>query len=106
MPAVTASYHWPAARAGAWAPSRPARPATRSSCPAGAGTSTPAGGISVLPDYRPVPTAAEELYDWWELLDDQRWAKADVAHASSLLRHVFENRGEARHWGAGYGSRS
>jgi hypothetical protein len=46
-----------------------------------------------------VPTAAEELDDWWELLDDQRWAQADVAHASSLLRRVFENRGEAREWG-------
>jgi glycosyltransferase involved in cell wall biosynthesis len=56
-------------------------------------------GYPYCAGYRLVPTAAEELDDWWELLDDQRWAKADVAHASSLLRHVFENRGEARHWG-------
>jgi glycosyltransferase involved in cell wall biosynthesis len=56
-------------------------------------------GYPYCAGYRLVPTAAEELDDWWERLDDQRWAKADVTHASYLLRRIFEHRGEAREWG-------
>jgi hypothetical protein len=56
-------------------------------------------GYPYCADYQLVPTAAEELDDWWEPLEDQRWAKADVAHASSLLRRVFDHRGEAAEWG-------
>jgi glycosyltransferase involved in cell wall biosynthesis len=55
-------------------------------------------GYPYCADYRLVPTAAEELDDWWELLPDQRWARADVAHASSLLRRIFDHREEAARW--------
>jgi glycosyltransferase involved in cell wall biosynthesis len=46
-----------------------------------------------------VPTTAEPLDAWWVPHPGERWAKADVDHAASLLRQVFERRDEAGAWG-------
>ncbi len=50
-------------------------------------------------DYELVPTTSEEADDWWHPHAGEQWAKADTEHAAELLRHVFENREEARAWG-------
>jgi glycosyltransferase involved in cell wall biosynthesis len=50
-------------------------------------------------DYELVPTVDDEPDDWFEFAPDQRWARADIAHAGALLRDVYEHRGPAREWG-------
>jgi glycosyltransferase involved in cell wall biosynthesis len=64
------------------------------------------GSLDMLPpgypycvDYDLVPTTSDEPDDWWSPLPGERWAKARVAHASALLRRIFEDRAEAREWG-------
>jgi len=64
------------------------------------------GTLDMLPagypycvDYDLVPTTLDEPDDWWRPVPGERWAKARAAHASALLRHVFEHRVEAREWG-------
>lgn len=47
-----------------------------------------------------VPTTDDEPDDWFETAQDQRWAKADVAHAAELLRNIHQHRTQARAWGA------
>lgn len=50
-------------------------------------------------DYELVPTVDDEPDDWFEFARDQRWARAEIAHASALLREVYEHRDRAREWG-------
>lgn len=64
------------------------------------------GTLDMLPPEYPyrvgydlVPTALESPDDWWTPRPGERWAKARVAHASALLRRVFEHRAEAADWG-------
>jgi glycosyltransferase involved in cell wall biosynthesis len=64
------------------------------------------GSLDMLPagypycvDYDLTPTMLEEPDDWWSPQPGERWAKARVPHASSLLRDVFEHRVAAREWG-------
>jgi glycosyltransferase involved in cell wall biosynthesis len=52
-----------------------------------------------LVEYELVPTITEEPDVWWQPQPGEHWAKARIAHAASLLRHVFEHRDEARSWG-------
>jgi glycosyltransferase involved in cell wall biosynthesis len=65
------------------------------------------GSLDFLPpgypycvDHDLVPTLLEEPDGWWEPRPGEHWAKAHVAHAAGLLRHVYEHRDEARAWGA------
>jgi glycosyltransferase involved in cell wall biosynthesis len=64
------------------------------------------GTLEMLPDGYPycvdydlTPTMLDEPDDWWSPRPGERWAKARVPHASSLLRDIFEHRVEAREWG-------
>ena len=64
------------------------------------------GTLDMLPDGYPycvdydlTLTMLDEADDWWSPQSGERWAKARVAHASTLLRDVFEHRVEAREWG-------
>jgi glycosyltransferase involved in cell wall biosynthesis len=49
--------------------------------------------------YDLVPTITETPDAWWQPQPGERWARARVAHASTLLRRVFEDREEAGSWG-------
>jgi hypothetical protein len=49
--------------------------------------------------YGLVPTGDDEPDDWFVRADDQRWAQADVPHASALLRQICQERGTSRAWG-------
>lgn len=99
---MTASCRWPGARAGGWG--------------LGAFEAGAAGHPVVLPgwgghlDYLPpgypyqvrhdlVPTGDDEPDDWFVRADGQRWARADVAHASALLREIYEQRDQGQAWG-------
>ena len=64
------------------------------------------GHLDYLPDGYPyligydlVPTTAEAADDWFEAEPGQRWARADIAHASALLRRIYDHRAEAARWG-------
>jgi glycosyltransferase involved in cell wall biosynthesis len=50
-------------------------------------------------DYDLIPTIEDQPDIWWHPRPGERWAKARVAHAAALLRHVYRNREEARAWG-------
>jgi glycosyltransferase involved in cell wall biosynthesis len=56
-------------------------------------------GYPYLVDYDLAPTVSDESDDWWSPRPGERWAKARVAHAAVLLRHIFEHRAQAREWG-------
>jgi glycosyltransferase involved in cell wall biosynthesis len=49
--------------------------------------------------YDLVPTTDDEPDDWFEAAPGQRWARADIGHASRLLRQIYERRDEAARWG-------
>lgn len=53
-----------------------------------------------LVEYDLVSTANEEPDEWWRPHPGERWARARIGHAASLLRHVFEHRDDARAWGS------
>lgn len=53
-----------------------------------------------LVEYDLVPTTAEEPDAWWRPHAGERWAKARIEHAASLLREVYEDRDRARFWGS------
>ena len=53
-----------------------------------------------LVDYDLVPTITEAPDAWWRPQRGERWAKARIEHAASLLRHIFEHADEARSWGS------
>ena len=64
------------------------------------------GTLDMLPagypycvEYDLAPTTLDEPDDWWGPLSGERWARARVAHASALLRRIFEHRAEARELG-------
>jgi glycosyltransferase involved in cell wall biosynthesis len=57
-------------------------------------------GYPYCVDYDLIPTLVEEPDAWWQPRPRERWAKAHVAHAATLLRHVYEHLDEARAWGA------
>ncbi|MFZ0044974.1 MAG: hypothetical protein WAL16_04010 [Streptosporangiaceae bacterium] len=64
------------------------------------------GHLDYLPDGYPycvrydlVPTTADAPDDWFEAEPGQRWARADIGHASSLLREIYSRRQDARRWG-------
>ncbi len=52
-----------------------------------------------LVEYDLIPTTMDEPDAWWQPRDGERWAKARIPHATSLLRSVFEHPDEARSWG-------
>jgi glycosyltransferase involved in cell wall biosynthesis len=56
-------------------------------------------GYPYCADYDLVPTSLDAADDWWSPRRGERWAKVRVAHAATLLRHVYEHRAEARQWG-------
>jgi hypothetical protein len=49
--------------------------------------------------YDLVPTADDEPDDWFVPADGQRWARADVPHASALLREIYQQRDASQDWG-------
>lgn len=53
--------------------------------------------LAYLVDYRLVPVRDD--VDRRNFTRDQKWARPDLAHASQLMRRVFENREEARRKG-------
>jgi hypothetical protein len=53
-----------------------------------------------LVEYDLVPTTSEEPDPWWSPRPGERWARARVDHAATLMRHVFDQPEEARAWGA------
>jgi len=53
-----------------------------------------------LVDYTLIPTEDDGPDLWWRPEPDERWAKADVEHASRLMRRVYEHREEACVWGS------
>lgn len=56
-------------------------------------------GYPYLVDYELVPTTEDEPDAWFPSAPDLCWARADLRHASRLLRHIYELRLEARAWG-------
>ena len=56
-------------------------------------------GYPYLVDYQLAPAAADGPDDWFHPEPSERWARADQAQASSLLRHIYEHPEEAREWG-------
>lgn len=50
-------------------------------------------------DYELVPTLTDGADHWWRPRAGERWAKARIDHGAALLRHVYEQRDEAREWG-------
>jgi glycosyltransferase involved in cell wall biosynthesis len=57
-------------------------------------------GYPYFVDYDLIPTTDDQPDLWWQPRPGERWAKARVAHAAALLRHVYDHREEARAWGA------
>jgi glycosyltransferase involved in cell wall biosynthesis len=53
-----------------------------------------------LVDYELVPAADDDPDDWFHPASTERWARADVAHASSVLRRIYEHQDEGGAWGA------
>ncbi len=49
--------------------------------------------------YDLVPTTEDAPDDWFEAEPGQRWARADIGHASHLLREIYSRRQDARRWG-------
>ena len=49
--------------------------------------------------YELAPTADDEPDDWFARADGQHWARADVPHASALLREIYQRRGTSQAWG-------
>jgi glycosyltransferase involved in cell wall biosynthesis len=65
------------------------------------------GSLEYLPDDYPylveydlVPTASDERDAWWNPRPGERWARARIDHAATLMRHVFDHPEQARAWGA------
>ena len=56
-------------------------------------------GYPYLVDYDLIPTTDDQPDAWWQPRPGERWARARVAHAAALLRHVYRHRDEARSWG-------
>lgn len=56
-------------------------------------------GYPYCVEYDLVDTSREEADLWWEPRAGERWAKARIEHAATLLRRVFQHRDEAREWG-------
>jgi glycosyltransferase involved in cell wall biosynthesis len=56
-------------------------------------------GYPYLVHYDLVATTTDEPDTVWRPIEGERWAKADVAHAASLLRRLYEHRDEGRAWG-------
>jgi glycosyltransferase involved in cell wall biosynthesis len=56
-------------------------------------------GYPYLIDYDLIATTTDEPDALWHPLPGERWAKARVSHAATLLRHVYEHRDEAGAWG-------
>ena len=56
-------------------------------------------GYPYLVDFDLVPTTDDPPDLLWRPVEGERWARARVAHAAALLRHVYEHRDEARAWG-------
>lgn len=56
-------------------------------------------GYPYLVDFSLVPTTDDEPDQWWWPRPGERWAKADVECAATLMRQVFETREVARSWG-------
>jgi glycosyltransferase involved in cell wall biosynthesis len=56
-------------------------------------------GYPYLVDYDLVPTTLDPPDMVWQPDEGERWARARVAHAAGLLRHVYDHRHEARSWG-------
>ncbi len=56
-------------------------------------------GYPYLVDYDLVATSTDPADLLWHPEPGERWAKARIAHAAALLRHVFEQRDEAKEWG-------
>jgi glycosyltransferase involved in cell wall biosynthesis len=50
-------------------------------------------------DYDLVATTSDPRDAWWAPRAGERWARARVANAATLLRYVFEHREEAARWG-------
>ena len=56
-------------------------------------------GYPYFVDYDLIPTADDEPDALWHPAREERWAKAHISHAATLLRHVYDNRDEAAAWG-------
>jgi len=56
-------------------------------------------GYPYLVEYDLTPTTDDQPDAWWQPRPGERWAKARMAHAAALLRHVYCHREEARSWG-------
>jgi glycosyltransferase involved in cell wall biosynthesis len=56
-------------------------------------------GYPYLVDYDLVATTTDEADALWHPQPGERWAKARVSHAATLLRRVYEHRDEAAAWG-------
>ena len=56
-------------------------------------------GYPYFVDYDLIATTSDEPDALWRPCPEEHWAKARVSHAARLLRHVYENRDEARAWG-------
>jgi len=52
-----------------------------------------------LVDYDLVATVTDEADFWWRPRAGERWARARIDHAATLLRRVYEQQDEAREWG-------
>jgi glycosyltransferase involved in cell wall biosynthesis len=52
-----------------------------------------------LVEYDLVPTSTEEPDAWWRPHPGERWAKARIEHAASLLREIHGDGDQARSWG-------
>lgn len=57
------------------------------------------GDYPYLVEYDLLPTTTEEPDAWWRPHPGERWAKARIEHAASLLREIYEHRDQARSWG-------
>jgi glycosyltransferase involved in cell wall biosynthesis len=56
-------------------------------------------GYPYLVDYDLIATTTDEADALWQPQPGERWAKARVSHAATLLRRVYEHRDEAGAWG-------
>ena len=56
-------------------------------------------GYPYAVDFDLVATTTEEPDALWHPRPGERWARARIAHAAALLRHIYEHRDEACGWG-------
>jgi glycosyltransferase involved in cell wall biosynthesis len=56
-------------------------------------------GYPYFVNFDLIATTTDEPDALWHPNEGERWAKADVAHAASLLRRLYEHRDEGRAWG-------